>query len=69
MTVREDIKCLLARKSCTMTEIAEKMTLVSGKKYTLKTLSQKLANGTLRYDEFKIIVNILGYKIELVDKE
>ncbi len=66
MTVKEDIKSLLAKESCTITDMAEKLTNKTGKKYTVKTLSQKLTNGTLRYDEYKNITEILGYKIELV---
>lgn len=66
MTVKEDIKSLLAKESCTITDMAEKLTEKTGKKYTVKTLSQKLTNGTLRYDEYKNIINILGYRINLV---
>lgn len=66
MTVKEDIKSLLAKDSWTITKMAERMTEKTGKTYTVKTLSQKLTNSTLKYDEFKIMVDILGYKIELV---
>lgn len=66
MTVKEDIKSLLAKESCTITDMAEKLTAKTGKKYTVKTLSQKLTNGTLRYDEYKNIIDILGYEISLV---
>ena len=53
MTVKEDIKSLLTKESWTITKMAEKMSVVTGKKYSVKTLSQKLTNGTLRYDEYK----------------
>ena len=66
MTVKEDIKSLLAKESCTITNMAEKLTRKTGKKYTVKTLSQKLTNGTLRYEEYKQIIEVLGYKISLV---
>lgn len=66
MAVREDIKSLLAKECCTMTQIAENLTEHTGKKYTVQTLSQKLVNNTLRYDEYKNIVEILGYTIHLV---
>ena len=65
MTVREDIKSVLAQESFTITQMAEKLTENTGKSYTVKTLSQKLTNGTLRYDEYKAIVHALGYKITL----
>ena len=66
MTVKEDIKSLLARESYTITDMAKDLMTKTGKKYTVKTLSQKLTNGTLRYEEYKNIIEILGYKIELV---
>ena len=66
MTVKEDIKSLLARESCTITDMAMKLTEKTGRKYTIKSLSQKLTNSTLRYDEYKNIIEILGYKIDLV---
>ena len=65
MSVKEDIKSLLARESWTITKMAEEMSVQTGKKYSVKTLSQKLTNGTLRYDEYKIIIRILGYQIKL----
>lgn len=68
MSTREDIKSLLAKESYTITKIAEEMTARTGKKYTVKTLSQKLANNTLRYNEYKTIIEILGYSINLVKK-
>ena len=66
MTVKEDIKSLLAKESYTITDMAKELTERTGKKYTIKTLSQKLTNGTLRYDEYKNIIEILGYKIDLI---
>ncbi len=65
MATREDIKSLLARESFTITKMAQEMTNKTGKNYTVKTISQKLTNNTLRYDEFKSIIEILGYKIKL----
>lgn len=65
MTVKEDIKSLLAKESYTLTSIAKKMSDKTGKIYNVKTLSQKLTNSTLRYEEFKLITEILGYEIKL----
>lgn len=66
MSTREDIKSLLAKESYTITQIADILSNTTGKKYTVKTISQKLTNNTLRYDEFKKIIEILGYKIKLI---
>lgn len=68
MTIREDIKSLLAKESFTITKLAEELTEKTGKKYTVKSISQKLSRNTLRYEEFKLITEILGYKIN-IEKE
>ena len=63
MSVREDVKQLLARENRTMTWLAQEMTNISGKKYTMKSMSDKLARKTLQYEEFTLIVKILNYDI------
>lgn len=65
MSVKEDVKTLLAREAFTMTKLADEMTKISGRKYTMKSISDKLARKTLKYEEFILILNILKYKIEL----
>lgn len=65
MSAREDVKLLLAKEAVTMKSIAEKMKDRTGYPYNLKVLSDKLARKTLKYEEFKLITDILGYDIEL----
>ena len=65
MSVREDVKLLLAKEAVTMKSIAEKMKDRTGYPYNLKVLSDKLARQTLKYEEFKLITDILGYDIVL----
>ena len=65
ISVREDVKLLLAKEAVTMKSIAEKMKDRTGYPYNLKVLSDKLARKTLKYEEFKLITDILGYDIEL----
>lgn len=64
MSVREDVKQLLARENRTMTWLAQEMTNASGKKYTMKSISDKLARKTLQYEEFTLIIKILNYEIK-----
>ncbi|MBQ7287979.1 MAG: hypothetical protein IJW73_09480 [Candidatus Gastranaerophilales bacterium] len=64
MAVREDVKQLLARENRTITWLAEEMTKLSNKKYTLKSISDKLARKTLQYEEFILILKILNYKMK-----
>jgi len=65
MHIREEIKILLLKEKTTMTEVAEQMTKISGKNYTMRSLSQKLMRGSLRVDEYKLIAKILGYDVVL----
>lgn len=68
MSVREDVKLLLAKEAMTMKTLAEKMQQKTGYPYNLKVISDKLARKTLKYEEFRVIADILGYNIELVKK-
>ncbi len=63
MKVREEVKIMLGSKCMTLTELARKMTEMSGKNYSQSLLSHKLANESLRYTEMKMICKILGYRI------
>ena len=64
MAVREDVKQLLARENRTMTWLATEITKISGKKYSLKSISDKLARKTLQYEEFTLILKILNYEMK-----
>ncbi len=69
MNVRDEVKIMLGTKCMTLTELADKMTEISGKKYSQSLLSHKLAKESLRYTEMKLICKILGYKIYIdIDK-
>lgn len=48
-----------------MKHLAELMQQKTGYPYNLKVISDKLARKTLKYEEFKVIADILGYDIEL----
>ena len=69
MSIKDEIKILLANEGLTLTDLAMILSRTSGKKYTVKTLSQKLCRNTLRYNEFKLITDTLGYKIEVIKKK
>jgi len=69
MNVRDEVKIMLAVKRMTLTELARKMTELSGKKYSQSLLSHKLAKESLKYSEMKMICKILGYRIFIdIDK-
>ena len=58
MSIREDIKALLAHENVTMQEIAKKMNM------SIQNLSNKLRNKTIKFEEARDIADILGYEIE-----
>ena len=63
MDVRDEVKIMLTSKRMTMTELARRMTELSGKNYSQRLISHKLAKESLRYTEMKLICKILGYRI------
>lgn len=64
MGVREDLKILLVKEKMTLTELAREAEEKSGKKVTVHSLSQKLVNSSMKYDELKFLAGILGYRIK-----
>ncbi len=70
MSVRTSIKTLLLQENMTLTELAKIATNLTGKQYTVDSLSRKLQNETMKYNEAEMLVNCLGYKInfEKTDK-
>lgn len=66
MSVRTDIKILLAENDISMTRLAELLTEKSGKNYSQSNISQKLMRKTLKYEEAKQIGELLGYELKFV---
>ncbi len=58
---------LLAQKAITMTKLAELLT-EKGKKTSVKSLSNKLAKKTIKFEEVREILDIIGFKIEYKEK-
>lgn len=68
MSVRKDIKTILIESDTTLTKVAEELGKIVGKHYTQSNLSQKLSRKTLKYEEAKLIGEILGYDLKFVRK-
>ena len=66
MSVRTDIKTLLAENGVSITEIAAELSRITGKTYSRSNISQKLMRKTLKYEEAKIIGQALGYDLKFV---
>ena len=64
MSIKDEIKSLLAREAMTMTEVAAKIYNTENKRVAMSSLSQKLKNETIRFREVREIADILGYDIK-----
>ena len=68
MHIRDKIKSLLAQRCLTITELAKQMTEKTGEKYTFQRISHKLRLERLSLKEAYIIADILGFKLEFIEK-
>ena len=68
MTIKKQIKILLAEEELTLKDLAEKLSAKSGKKVTADSLSKKLRNNTIKYAEAEELIDCLGYKIKIEKK-
>lgn len=66
MMYQKYIKQLLSVNQMTVEKLAERMSEISGKKYTRSSLNGKFARETLSLKECDLIAKILGYRIEFV---
>ncbi len=62
MSIREDLKSILAQEAITMKKLTELLT-ERGKKISYKSLSNKLKNKTIKFEEIRYIFDVLGYEI------
>ncbi len=68
MGVKEDIKTILVQSNWTLVEIAREMTRLTGKNYSGSNLSQKLSRKTLKYEEARLIGDILNYDLKFTKR-
>ena len=69
MEIIYEIRSLAKEKKVTLTYIAEQLSIILNKNYTVDNLSQKLRTNRIRYSEIKLILDILGKEIVIRDKE
>ena len=69
MSVKQDIKIILAKEDITLTELIDKLNKKYDRNDSIQNLSKKINKGTLRYNEAEEIAKILGYKIEWIKTE
>ena len=67
MSAKETLKILLVKRNMTITKLAEILSEKTGQKYTRQSISSKLHRNSLKYDEMEIILQILGYRISILE--
>ena len=63
------IKLLLIKRGMTITELAKRLTELTGKKYSRESLSHRISRSSIRYDEMELIAKILDFEIEFKNKK
>ena len=63
MGIKEDIKVLIAKRGTTLKKVCEKLSEKTGKFYSYNNISNKLRNGTIKFNEVKEILEILDCEI------
>ena len=68
LNAKELIRLLLSREQVKQKDLADTLTEKTGKKYTAGSLAQKIGRGTISYNEVALIVDLLGYQINIEKK-
>lgn len=66
---KEVLTIILMKENLSITQLAKKLTELTGKKIYQQTISAKLINGTLKYNEMVTICELLGYEIAFNKKQ
>lgn len=69
MNVKNEIKSILAASGLTLSEVVDRLNkeFYIEKPTSVQNLSNKLARGSLRYDEAQQIAHVIGKQIEWND--
>lgn len=63
--INELVRLLLFRNKITIAELSRRMSALSGKEYTRFNIRAKIEKGSLRFTEMVLILEILGYKLDI----
>jgi hypothetical protein len=68
--IRNEIKAHIAKSGWTLADIvkAYNQILPEDEQTTSQNISNKLTRGTIKYSEVKTIADIIGYRIEWIEK-
>ncbi len=63
MDIKSEIKVVIARRGTTLKKVCEQLSIRTGKYYSYNNISNKMARGTIKFNEVQEIFNILGYEL------
>lgn len=63
--INELVRLLLYRNKISIAELARRMTELGSKEYSRFNVRAKIENGSLKFSEMILILEILGYKIDI----
>lgn len=64
MGIKEQVKSLISLEGTTMTAVLEKLSEQQGEVVSPNNISAKFKRKTIKYEEVKAILDILGYDIK-----
>lgn len=69
--LKKELKSLFAAKGLTLTDVVNKMNVLlpETEQTTLSSLSNKLARGSLKYSEAKLIAKAIDMELRWVDQD
>ena len=68
MSIYEELKSTLAYEATTMTKVAKLLKENKNRNLSMNNLSRKLRTKTIKYEEVRDILDVLGYVIKFVKR-
>jgi hypothetical protein len=69
MSSKEELRILIMREALTVQKLADLLVKHTGKRYTQRSLQNKISLSSLNYDEMETIADLLGYEIKITKKQ
>lgn len=69
MSIYEELKSTLASEAITMTKVVELLKIRKNRNLTMNNLSRKLRKQTIKYEEVREILDVIGYDIQFVRRK
>ena len=68
MSIYEELKSTFAYEATTMTKVAKLLKENKNRNLSMNNLSRKLRTKTIKYEEVRDILDVLGYDIKFVKR-